>query len=257
MPDQDPITLDPSDSSPKLLISVRDRNEVTAIESLSLELRALIGVIDLKEPRQGSLGRVDQKAASHFLDAIPTKTVCSAALGELAEDESGQGAKDLPAGFDFAKIGLAGALKIPDWQKRWRCLGDSLPARTKSVAVAYLDHQSCDAPPPDEVCKEAVELGCRGVLLDTFDKSAGSFADHISSSELQNLLQTIRQKRMFSVLAGSIDQQTLPAAIAARPSLIGVRGAVCELDRAGDISEKSLKKFCQLFKAAIEQISDA
>ncbi len=257
MPDQNTIQLDSPHLVPRLLISVRDQHEATAVESLPATIRKLIGVLDLKEPKHGSLGRVDRQTASSVLNLISPQTVCSAALGELIDDNAVRDAAELPAGFAFAKIGLAGAISIPNWQQRWQSLIAALPAGTKPVAVAYVDHQSCDAPNPADVCKLAYELGCRGVLLDTFDKSAGSFAVHIRASELDSLLQMIRQRQMFSVLAGSIDQQTLATAVAFGPSLIGVRGAVCRSGRTGDVSETSLKNFCQLFKAATEQASNA
>ena len=244
-------------AAPKLLVSVRDEREVDVIESLSPDLRALVGVIDLKEPRHGSLGKASRETATQVLKLISNKTVCSAALGELVEDDLIQPSQSLPSGFNFAKLGLANANSLTNWQQRWQQQMDGLPTGTASVAVVYLDHQSCNAPTPDAICQLASEYGCQGVLLDTFDKSAGGFADHIGSSDLRKLLQEIHQKQMFSVLAGSIDRHMLPIAMSFSPTMIGVRGAVCELDRSGSLTENSLIQFCQCYYAASEQFAKA
>jgi uncharacterized protein (UPF0264 family) len=238
---------------PQLLVSIRDKMEVDAIESLPPHVRALIRVVDLKEPKRGSLGPASIDTTREVLKSVAEGAILSAALGELGDLEDRGFQLELPEGFQFAKIGLAGALDDPNWKENWRRVAGSLPSGTGSVAVCYLDHQTCNAPAPGDIIELAEDAGCGGVLLDTYDKSSGGFFDHIGSRDLSLLLQKIRQKKMFSVLAGSINSETLALAISFSPSMIGVRGAVCESDRNGRMTEKKLNQFCKLFELTVTQ----
>ena len=70
----------------------------------------------------------------------------------------------------YCKLGLAGS--GPAWRRAWRGLRGGLmaPGGPAWVAVAYCDWERAGAPAPADVLAEAVELGCAGVLADTWAK---------------------------------------------------------------------------------------
>ena len=148
----------------KLLVSVRNAAEAQD---------ALFGgadLIDVKEPARGALGAADASVIAEVARAVGSRRPVSAALGELVE---GHRLEPTP-GLRFAKLGLAGCARRNDWIARWRhALGDFPPGVTP-VAVAYADWPTADAPDPWAVLSAARSLGCTAMLIDTFDKTAGS-----------------------------------------------------------------------------------
>jgi len=215
-----------------LLVSVRDVDEAQA---------ALAGgadIIDVKEPRRGALGMADPAVISEIVACVGGHAPVSAALGELSEWTTGCGGSLMADGLStalqrlsFVKLGLAGCRSQRDWFERWIGLRESIDAATASalpwVAVAYADAERAAAPSIMDVIDAAVSTGCRGVLIDTFDKQSGSLFDCCSSDELRRFANAVRSEGLFIALAGR-----LSAAQVDRPELddadvIGVRSAAC------------------------------
>ncbi len=142
-----------------LLVSVRSAAEALAA------LEGGAAIIDVKEPDRGALGRADPAVWAAVRAAVPSAVPVSVALGELAEGSP-------PAvswtGIAYRKLGLAGAGS--GWEALWasyRCAAGTGPGW---IAVAYADWEQAAAPSPDAVLAAALAAGCRGILLDTWDK---------------------------------------------------------------------------------------
>ena len=215
----------------RLLVSVRSVAE--ARQALAAE----VDLIDFKEPRRGSLGPVDGQLAAEMVLAIGGRAPVSMACGELASfaseapDPSAALWRHPPAGVAYAKLGLAGCAAQADWVRLWADWTAGLPAGASPVAVAYADWRRAASPPPDEVLRHASALGCRAVLVDTFDKSAGDLLRHFDAEALRRHVGEVRRRGMLSVLAGSLSWTSLTVVLAARPNYVAVRGAVCSGSR--------------------------
>src|SRR6266446_1591994 len=85
----------------QLLVSVRDADEAT------VALAAGAGLIDVKDPDLGALGKADDAIIRAVIDRVAGRAPVSAALGEWHEGHS----CDLPV--DFVKWGPAGAGRRP------------------------------------------------------------------------------------------------------------------------------------------------
>src|SRR2546422_749077 len=103
---------DHSDSKPQLLVSVR--NSVEACEALAGGCQ----ILDVKEPRRGSLGMADPAEMVAILE-VAHRTApglpVSAALGEAREWSPERAIPVLPAGLDYVKLGTAGLAACEDW----------------------------------------------------------------------------------------------------------------------------------------------
>jgi hypothetical protein len=114
--------------------------------------------------------------------------------------------------------------------------------------VAYADEHQADAPPPEAILDAAESLAAESasvdslavdslsagaLLIDTFDKQAGSLFELLDATRLHALCQRARRLGMLVVLAGSLRRERLADALAFAPDYIAVRGAVCHPDRAG------------------------
>ena len=161
----------------KLLVSVRSKDEA---------LSALAGgaaIIDVKEPKNGPLGRAPFDVWREVSEVVPPTVPVSVALGELSDWSSGEaGAVPTGAwsGVAFRKLGLSHARS--DWSDRWRRLREQLGGCRSSdppwVAVVYIDWQTAGAPPPESIIQAASTISeCHGVLFDTWDKSLSSGID--------------------------------------------------------------------------------
>jgi hypothetical protein len=207
----------------KLLVSVRSKAEAVA---------ALAGgatVIDVKEPRNGSLGRATFDVWRAVREVVPQPVPVSVALGELAEwpaDHAIEVTPDAWTGLAYCKLGLSGA--PDDWVDRWRDLryqlatsGARLPAW---VAVVYIDWQAASAPAPDAVIDAAIAIDtCRGVLFDTHDKSNGLGIDLTWKPQVDR----VRASGRFVALAGSLDANAIRRLAPLTPDIFAVRGSAC------------------------------
>jgi uncharacterized protein (UPF0264 family) len=223
----------------KLLVSVRNREEA------AVALAAGADLIDVKEPRRGSLGAADPGAIREVVDQAAGAIPVSAALGELTASTHA-GPPALPSGIRFAKIGLAGCRSDETWPARWRAFVEALPGGTQPVAVVYADWRTCEAPPPDAVLSAAADIGCTVFLVDTYDKSRGGLFDHWPSAELSQWAEDARRLGGLLVLAGSLSLATIPSALELPPDYIAVRGAACRGGREGRLDQALLRELVRL-----------
>ncbi len=207
--------------STKLLVSVRSVHEARAA------LAGGAALVDLKEPDRGALGAVDAETIEAVLDAVNEQVPVSAALGELVDDLP----PAISARLAYAKLGLARAARLADWQARWRAALQNFPATVAPVAVAYADWRLAQAPPPVAVLEAAKSTRCAALLVDTYDKSAGDLLTHLPISELDPLLARARARGLRVVLGGSLDAASLPQVLELAPDYLAVRTAVCEAGR--------------------------
>lgn len=210
-------------SGPTLLVSVR------SVEEADAALAGGAALIDVKEPRHGSLGRADAAVLAAVVARIAGRCPVSAALGELTESPSPPAAGPLA----FAKWGLSGCGGRPNWRQKLRTARDLLAGKDPScrlVAVAYADWERAQAPPPQEVAAFAQEAGCGAFLLDTFHKDGLTLLDWLAPAEISDLAEGCRAAGVRVALAGSLGPQEMLALRGAAPDWFAVRGAVC---RAG------------------------
>lgn len=220
---------------PRLLISVRSVAEAIAAREGGAQL------LDVKEPRRGSLGRADVRVWDAIRSAIGAEFPLSAALGEVTDDKTLSSAARLGS-LQYAKLGLAGARRMVGWRSRWRAVTRQYPRGVEPVAVVYADWYSAAAPAPHEILAQAADLGCRSVLVDTFDKRRGNLFRMLAPYQLEQLIAQIRRRQFHLVLAGSLSVTDLPRAVALGPDWIAVRGAACEGGRAGRVTRERVRQ---------------
>jgi len=221
----------------KLLVSVRDATEaLTALD-------AGADLIDVKEPDQGPLGAADAMTIAAVVSSVAGRVPTSAALGELPA--AGDLPARLPPQLHFAKLGLAGCKHLEDWPTKWRGTIATLPAGIAPVAVAYADFRAADSPEPWSLLPLARELGCRGLVLDTFDKHKGGLGDYFSRADLRRWLAAVRFSGMMSVVAGGLRSAPLAEIANVGPDDVGVRGAARLGGRDGTVDARPIRRLLQ------------
>jgi uncharacterized protein (UPF0264 family) len=226
-----------------LLVSVRSADEVAAA------LQGGATLIDVKEPRRGSLGRADRVVWRDVIAQVRGRTPVSVACGELTDWDPDRPGSQVPDNVQYAKCGMAGCLGWPGWRDRWNAWRATLPALTNPVAVIYADAPLAAAPPALEVLTAAADAGCRVVLWDTFVKNGTDLMDHVTCDDMDSQVRLARHWGMLIVLAGSLTVHHVPMVMRWKPDFVAVRGAVCQGNRAGAICSQRVADFVQVLAA--------
>jgi uncharacterized protein (UPF0264 family) len=229
----------PNRSCTGLLVSVRNLLEA------NLALAVGVDLLDIKEPTRGPLGSADPPVIAEIVQQINGRIPTSAALGELLDYDQSVDCR-LPTGLCFAKLGMAGCGKRFDWPRTWARVLETFPKGIQAVGVVYADWSAACAPAPSEILRHATALGCRAVLVDTFDKSRGELLDHWSLVELAEFLQSVQESGLLSVLAGSLSLETIPQVLSLKPDYVAVRGAACRGTRTQQIDAELLARLVKL-----------
>ncbi len=236
--------------SPRLLVSVRD------VAEARLALNCGVDLIDIKEPRLGSLGAASTETIRTIAQEIhggaklTERRPLSVALGELLREATDSSralaATRQTASFQFAKVGLAGCATRPDWPATWSRCFDFLPANVRRVAVVYADHQPAGSPTFDEVLRETIPRSASAVLVDTFDKRGPGLLRLWSPAEIIRVVATAREQGLTVVLAGQLSLDDIPSIAAYRPDFVAVRGAACLPDRNGRLDAGQLAEIVSM-----------
>lgn len=220
----------------KLLISVRDADEANTAISAGAD------IIDVKEPRLGSLGAATRQTMAEVARVVAGRVPFSIACGELLGEQETAACSigEISTRINFAKLGLAGCGSLADWPRKLQQVIRHWPTSIAPVAVIYADWRLCDAPTPEEVLLQAAALGCGAVLVDTHNKSAGNLLTHFTLEQLGLLGEKVKSQDQMFVLAGSLDQQAIESVVTLQPDFIAVRGAVCRGCREGTLDAEKV-----------------
>jgi hypothetical protein len=228
-------------SSSGLLVSVRSAAEAAAA------LAGGASLIDVKEPRAGSLGRAAAATVAAVVRTVAGRTPISAALGELRQDREPLSCE----GLDYLKWGLAGCADWPVWRAelaKWAGWLRKRGGRCRLVAVAYADWRRAQAPPPLEVCAVARELGCGAFLLDTWGKDGSTLLDWLPPGEIAALCHTVG---VPVALAGSLGIEQVQQLLSLQPDWFAVRGAVCRGGREGLVDVSRVRELVNLLAGSL------
>jgi uncharacterized protein (UPF0264 family) len=220
----------------KLLVSVRDHHEALAAMSAGAD------IIDVKEPTRGSLGAADGETVRNVIDQINNQLPVSMACGELSQlDKTDLGNWNMPV--RYAKIGMSEYRNRTSWLADWSTWCQSLSLGTQPIAVAYADAALANSRSPLEIISLAAQVGCVGVLIDTFSKKKSrSLLDYCSAAEVITIIQMAHENSLFVAVAGSLDRKSIPKVLDWGPDIIAVRGAACDKNRLGRIDGRKVQR---------------
>jgi uncharacterized protein (UPF0264 family) len=90
----------------------------------------------------------------------------------------------------------------------------------------------------------------RLLLIDTYDKAAGTLLDLLAMESLGEIAAYAAKRRVQLALAGSLDERAIPQALALGPAYLGVRGAACRGGRDATIDLARVKSLAALVRAS-------
>jgi uncharacterized protein (UPF0264 family) len=252
-------------AAPSLLVSVRSAAEAEAA------LAGGAGLIDVKDPENGSLGWASIEVLEEVVRTVSGRCPVSAALGELLDhssrfpvlfDLSRWIAQPGPKGLAYVKGGLAkgGDLKPVPWEKAslWETmLVESRRFITKLmptcdlVAVAYADWLQAAAPRPAEICDVACRHAFPVFLIDTWQKDGTTLLDWLTRETIAELRERCRRAGVRVALAGSLGVEQIRKLLPLAPDWLAVRGAACEGGRDGYVDADRVRRLVELLREPV------
>jgi len=213
----------------RLLVSVVDTQEAE---------EAILGgaeIIDIKNPREGSLGAQPPGKIAEIVAVIPPGVESSAAIGDvpnLPGTASLAAAAAAQCGVNYVKVGLLHVPNATDARElltEVRAAVKACNASARLIACAYADTTSASR--LLELPVVAGAAGVDGCMLDTARKDGTSLRSCIGTEQLQEFIVACRQASLLSALAGSLQVADFEWIRGLAPDVVGVRGAACTGDR--------------------------
>ena len=205
-------------------------------------------ILDVKNPKEGSLGANFPWVIRSVADLARGKVPVSATIGDM---EFKPGTASLAAlgaassGADYVKAGLLG-VKTSDQAEEMlkaivRAVKD-LDPKKKVVASGYSDYLRVGSISPMLLPAAASEAGADVVMVDTAIKDGKPTFDFMGEKDLADFIELGHSNDLEVALAGSIGFPHLETLLRLQPDIIGVRGIVCGGDRRSAVKEELVVK---------------
>jgi (5-formylfuran-3-yl)methyl phosphate synthase len=230
-----------------LLVSVRDAEEA------AVAVAAGAAIIDVKEPRNGPLGRPAAETVAAVAGVTARRAPLTLACGELTT------AAEIPAFLadvlrllppDAAppmavKAGPSG-LALPAWRTAFGRLQERLPSGIAAVVVAYADWRRAESPPPETLLAEAIRMNAAAFLVDTVDKQGPGLFATIPPRTLSAWIREAEATDLTLVVAGRLAAAEVAEAFGLGARIVGVRSAACDGGRDGRIAAPRVRLLARL-----------
>ncbi len=205
-------------------------------------------IIDVKNPKEGSLGANFPWAIRAVADLAASRVPVSATIGDLDFKPGTASLAALGAaasGADYVKAGLLG-VRTPEQALEMmagivRAVKDFDP-RKKVVASGYSDYARAGSISPMLLPAVAAAVGADLVMVDTAVKDGRPTFDFMSERDLSDFISAGHDHGLEVALAGTIGFQHLEMLKRLDPDIIGVRGIVCGGDRRAAVRAKLVEK---------------
>ena len=232
----------------RLLVSVTNKKE--ALEAI----KGRAHIIDVKNPREGSLGANFPRIIKQVREIVPDNIEVSATIGDLPNLPGTASLAALGAavsGTDYVKAGLFGVKKVEEavslMKEVCRAVKDH-NAALKVIAAGYADFQEVDCLNPLKLPSIARKTEADGVLLDMKVKGQKKLFDFLSDDTLRNFVEESHKYSLIAALAGGLDKEDIPRLLNLKADVVGIRRAVLShKDRvSGEVQSVSVMEFIKL-----------
>ncbi len=208
-------------------------------------------IIDVKNPREGSLGANFPWVIRSVKEAIGSLKPVSATIGDFNYKPGTASLAALGAavaGSEYIKVGLydiqTEEQALDMLSNITRSVKDYDPTK-KVVASGYSDYSRVNSISPFLLPEIASRCGVDVVMVDTALKDGKSTFDFMSEEELKKFANMAQISGLECAIAGTLKFNDLPMIGRIAPDIIGVRGMVCGGDRNSCIQEELVKQLRQ------------
>lgn len=228
----------------RLLVSVINSEEAEEAVKGGAE------ILDLKDPREGSLGAAHPRFVADVCRQYSHILPISAAIGDFPHMPNSAALAAFCAatlGVEYIKVGLLGSHS--EWQAA-DLLAATLDAldlhhsKAKLIAAVYADYPVAGTLAPRLLPAVARRANVAGCMIDTLNKNGTCLFDYLDIDRLREFICECGRYGLLSALAGSLQPHHASVLSALGPDVVGVRGAVCEAGvRVGKIDRQKVVEF--------------
>jgi uncharacterized protein (UPF0264 family) len=212
-----------------LLLLISPINNEEAVEAVE----GNADIIDVKNPKEGSLGANFPWVIKNIRELTPDDTLVSATLGDVPYKPgtvslAGLGA--LISGADYIKVGLYGTKNYDQALEVMENVVKAVKNYNKEaiiVASGYADAHRVGAVDPWHIPKIAKASGSNVAMLDTAVKDDKTLFDYFDINDLKKFVDEIHSYGLKSALAGSVKKDQLKPLFNVGCDIVGIRGAAC------------------------------
>jgi len=219
-----------------------------SIEEAKATINGGADIVDVKNPKEGSLGANFPWVIKSIVDLADGKKLVSAAIGDFDYKPGTASLAALGAatsGANYIKIGLLG-IKTPEEAEEMlknvvRSVKD-FNEDVKLVAAAYADYERAGSLAPMDLPSVAQKCGVDVIMVDTAVKDGKTAFEFMDENQLIEFVSAGQERKMEVALAGNLGFGDLKTLKRIDPDIIGIRGAVCGGDRKAKIKEELVKQ---------------
>jgi len=233
----------------EFLISVISKAEAILV------LKKRIDILDIKNPKEGSLGAnfpwVTQQIVKLQKETNP-HVIVSATLGDwhFAPGSAALAAHGLACcGVDCIKVGL---YQISNSEQAYQMMSGLVTAvksvndKILVVACGYADYKKIASINYDELIGASKDSKVDICMLDTAIKEGKTLFDNLTVCELDDFVAKAHRLEMRAALTGSLDYESMQTLsnLKNKPDILGIRGLICSSgDRNQELDSAKLDDF--------------
>lgn len=190
-------------------------------------------IIDVKNPKEGSLGANFPWVIKNIRDVTPKEMLVSATLGDVPYKPGTVSLAALGAsvsGADYIKVGLYGTKNYDEAFEVMKNVVKTVNDYNENaivVASGYADANRVGAVDPTEIPKVAADAGADLAMVDTAVKDGKTLFDFMNEEKIKQFNDEIHDYGLKSALAGSIKKNQLQTLYNLGTDVVGIRGAAC------------------------------
>jgi uncharacterized protein (UPF0264 family) len=230
----------------KVLVSPKD------VEEAKVVIRGHADIIDVKNPKEGSLGANFPWVIRAIKDLVEQECgdgmEMSATIGDFDYKPGTASLAALGAavsGADYIKVGL---YKIKTRDEAIELLTGvskavkGLDPAKRVVCAFYSDYQRINSISPFEIAQIGPAVDIDVAMVDTGIKDCRSTLEFLSEDDLRTFVSESRALGLMTAVAGALTFADLPAIKRINPDILGVRGMVCGGDRAARVRAELVRE---------------
>ncbi len=207
------------------------------IEEAKIVISSRVGIIDCKNPDEGSLGANFPWIIKEMKDLIPKNSsqLLSATIGDFPNLPGSASLAALGAavsGADIVKIGLKGPKNVDEGIKLMKNVVKAVKNYDNNIRVVtagYADYVRMNTSLDFlAIPTIAGESGADIAMLDTYIKDKKGLFDFLNVNQLIEFKKKAEKLNLKVALAGNLTQSVLSKIKKINPDIIGVRSMVCE-----------------------------
>lgn len=203
------------------------------IEEAKEALKGGADILDVKNPKEGSLGASFPWIIKQISDYANNKTVVSTTIGDVPYKPGTVSLAALGSavsGSNYVKVGLYGTRNYQEALEVMNAVVKTVKEYDDTITVVacgYADAKQIGSVLPDDIPKVAVNSNSDVAMLDTYQKDGRRLTDFLNKEELSQFTKQTHDYGLEVALAGSVNKKDIQLLEEIDCDIMGVRGCVC------------------------------